>query len=321
MRMNDEVRRNETISTSKGIHVPMRAPHIDKTAISPYDCYCDGYGMPGAYGNGYLAALKVSAGMVKKADDQLIDGIVAYDRAEINDAYVGQINMLTASSFCGLAGQIWGYDVARHDQIANGSYQPLYKETQFDGSSLPIYDAKPLLDASLELFGSEKERRFHLLPGAHTICANKGVTTSRPKKGAALKPGQAYGVWSYIAISFAKDRDYAADLFIEDAGCWVENDNEEDLLAFLDAHRKSITRSVVQCGQDSHVLFDRTYIAYAHCILKPETVGTAITVGPYFSLARDAVPAEGFGSLNDITLGQWLQKMKFKALSESMRAH
>ena len=25
----------------------MRAPHIDKTAISPYDDYCDGYGMPG----------------------------------------------------------------------------------------------------------------------------------------------------------------------------------------------------------------------------------------------------------------------------------
>ncbi len=33
---------------------------IDKTALSPYDCYCDGYGMPGSQGNGYVSVLKVS---------------------------------------------------------------------------------------------------------------------------------------------------------------------------------------------------------------------------------------------------------------------
>ena len=74
----------------------VRAPRIDKTAISPYENYCDGYGAPGAQGNGYVSVLKVSVGTVEKTDDFLLDGIVSYDRAEINDAYVGQINLLTA---------------------------------------------------------------------------------------------------------------------------------------------------------------------------------------------------------------------------------
>lgn len=77
---------------------------IDRTAISIYDNYCDGYGAAGNEGNGYVSVLKVSVGEVEKTDDLLLDGIVAYDRAEANDAYVGQINMLTASSFCGIAG-------------------------------------------------------------------------------------------------------------------------------------------------------------------------------------------------------------------------
>ena len=114
---NVEERRNRTIAREANHHATMRAPHIDKTAISPYDDYCDGYGMPGAYGNGYVSVLKVSAGTVEKTNDELVDRIVTYDKAEAADAYVGQINMLTASSFCGMAGQVWGYDLARHDSV------------------------------------------------------------------------------------------------------------------------------------------------------------------------------------------------------------
>ena len=152
---NIEERRNRTIAREANYHASMRAPHIDKTAISPYDDYCDGYGMPGAYGNGYVSVLKVSAGTVEKTNDALIDTIVTYDKAETADAYIGQINMLTASSFCGMAGQVWGYDLARHDDITSGKSQPLFTEKQFDGSELKVFDAAPLLDAGIELFGTE----------------------------------------------------------------------------------------------------------------------------------------------------------------------
>ena len=296
----------------------VRAPKIDKTAISPYENYCDGYGAPGAQGNGYVSVLKVSVGTVEKTDDFLLDGIVSYDRAEINDAYVGQINMLTASSFCGIAGQVWGHDLAAHNDIIDKKIKPVLEIDQYDGSKLHVYDAKPLLEAGIELFGTEKERRFTLLPGAHTICANKGVTAYRPKEDRPLKEGEAYGVWCFIALSLSADRDNCADLFIEDAGLWTKNDSAEDLKAFLEEHRKSVAWSVVSCGQDSHVLFERTYVGFAYTIMKPGEIGTSLTCAPYVSLARNAVPSTGFNSLNKISLKEWLKDRALTSLVEKI---
>ena len=296
----------------------IRAPRIDKTAISPYENYCDGYGAPGAQGNGYVSVLKVSVGTVEKTDDFLLDGIVSYDRAEINDAYVGQINMLTASSFCGIAGQVWGHDLAAHNDIIDKKIKPVLEIDQYDGSKLHVYDAKPLLEAGIELFGTEKERRFTLLPGAHTICANKGVTAYRPKEDRPLKEGEAYGVWCFIALSLSADRDNCADLFIEDAGLWTKNDSAEDLKAFLEEHRKSVAWSVVSCGQDSHVLFERTYVGFAYTIMKPGEIGTSLTCAPYVSLARNAVPSQGFNSLNKISLKEWLKDRDLTSLVEKI---
>ena len=298
----------------------VRAPRIDKTAISPYENYCDGYGAPGAQGNGYVSVLKVSVGTVEKTDDFLLDGIVSYDRAEINDAYVGQINMLTASSFCGIAGQVWGHDLAAHNDIIDKKIKPVLEIDQYDGSKLHVYDAKPLLEAGIELFGTEKERRFTLLPGAHTICANKGVTAYRPKEDRPLKEGEAYGVWCFIALSLSADRDNCADLFIiEDAGLWTKNDSAEDLKAFLEDHRKSVAWSVVSCGQDSHVLFERTYVGFAYTIMKPGEIGTSLTCAPYVSLARNAVPSTGFNSLNKISLKEWLKDRELTSLVEKIK--
>lgn len=313
--MTSEKRDNRQIATAIGKHEKMRVPNIDRTAISPYDQWCDGYGMPGSIGNGYVNILKVSCGAVDKTQDALIDEIVTYDKGECADAYVGQINMLTASSFNGIQGQIWGHDLAAHDDVKNGKIKPLFSVKQFDGSDLDVYDAKPLIQAGIELFGTDKDRRYHPAPGAHVICANKGVVAYRPKEGQELKDGEAYGVWCFIAISLTTDPNYAANLFIEDAGTWTKNDSEQDLINFLDERRKEIVWSVVECGNDSGVLFDRTYIGYNYVMMKPNQIGNAITVGPYVTLARDAVPEGGFGQLNNMTITDWLKEQGFESLT------
>ncbi len=279
----------------------IQASEIDKTAISPYSRYCDGYARPGAQGNGYVCVLKVATGTVAKTSDFLLDDIVAYDRAEANGAYIGQINMETASSFCGLAGQVWGYDLATADAIANNEQQPIFVAEQYDGSPLPIYDAQPLLEAGIALFGTKSDRHFPPAPGAHVICANKSVTALRPQTGSP------YGVWCYIALSIAKDRDQAADLFMEDAGLWTKNNNPRDLNQFLEQHRKAVVWSIVSCGKAQAVLYDRTYISYTYTIMQPGDVGTALTVAPYITLARDAIPSGDFNSLNKMTLAQWMK--------------
>ncbi len=288
----------------------IRAPKIDKTAISFYDRYCDGYACPGAYGNGYVSVLKIATSAVIKTDDFLLDAIVAYDRAEANDAYIGQINMEAASSFCGIAGQVWGYDLATADVIAKDEQKPVLEVEQCDGSTLPVYDAQPLIEAGIALFGTEKNRRFPPAPGAHVLCANKSVTALRPREG-ALPEGQAYGVWCAIALSIARDRDNAADLFIEDAGLWTQNDDPNDLKTFMEKHREAVVWSVVACGKDQSVLYDRTYISFAYIIMKPGEVGTALAVAPYITLARHAIPSRGFNSLNRMTLSEWIKEMGF----------
>lgn len=287
--------------------------NIDKIAIGTFNKYCDGYGCPGAEGNGYVSVLKVSTGVVDKTDDVLIDEIVAYDRAEANDAYIGQINMETASSFCGINGQIWGYDIAVAEVIDNKTQKPLFTVEQYDGTDLPVYDAEPLLAAGIALFGTEEERRFPPAPGSHVICANKSVTTYRPKEGAPdPKKNEAYGVWCYIAISIAKDRETTACLFIEDAGVWTKNTSLGEFRSFLDNHRKSVIWSVVACGEDQSVIYDRSYISYAYVMMEPGQIGTAITVAPYIVLAKDAIPEKGFRYLNKLDLGEWEKAVGFE---------
>ena len=73
---------------------------------------------------------------------------------------MGQINMITASSFTGLQGSTLGYDILRNPEVDESN--PLFSVKQWDGSELPIYDSKPLQNALVEYFGTEQERRHPL---------------------------------------------------------------------------------------------------------------------------------------------------------------
>ncbi|WP_290033389.1 histidine decarboxylase, pyruvoyl type [Ligilactobacillus cholophilus] len=300
------------------IDLTLNKQGIDRIAISPYTKYSRGYMEPGNIGNGYVTGLKVDAGVRDKSGDDVLDGIVSYDRAETKNAYIGQINMTTASSFTGPQGHVIGYDILRNPEV--DSAKPLFTVKQWDGSSLPIYDAKPLQDALVEYFGVEKERRHYPAPGSFIVCANKGVTAERPKEDQPLKPGQGYGVWSAIAISFAKDPEKNSSMFIEDAGVW-ETPNEDELLEFLDGRRNAIAKSIAECGADAETSFESSWIGFAHTMMKPGQIGNAITVGPYFSLPVDSIPNgsiltpdKDMEIMEQLSLPEWLDKMQYESL-------
>ena len=292
---------------------------IDRIAISPYKKYSRGYMEPGNIGNGYVTGLKVDAGVRDKTDDNVLDGIVSYDRAETKNAYIGQINMTTASSFTGPQGHVIGYDILKNPEIDNA--RPLFTEKQWDGTDLPIYDAKPLQDALVEYFGNNDNRRHYPAPGSFIVCANKGVTASRPKEDVPLKPGQGYGVWSAIAISFAKHPEKDSSMFIEDAGVW-ETPNEDELIEYLKNRREAIAKSIAECGEDAKTSFKESWIGFAHTMMKPGQIGNAITVGPYFSLPVDSIPGgslltpdKDMEIMEKLSMGEWLDKMGYKSLT------
>ncbi|NOZ23243.1 MAG: histidine decarboxylase [Planctomycetes bacterium] len=272
-------------------------PKVVRGAVGPFDLYCDGYGNPGASGVGYISVLKLETGKVRKDTDELLEGIVSYDRAETLGTYIGQINMITASSFNGINGAVWGYHLAKADSIADGSLKPLFKKRRSDGVEIPVYPVEPLLDAGRRLFGTNENRRFPLLPGAHVICANKSCTIKGPTS-----------VWSAIALAIAEDRQKDSNLFIEDCGHSIPAENDEARRAYLDRLMRNIAESIVRCGDDSNVKYKEIFVGYKTEWVPEGYVGCALVCAPYVVLAKKAIPAGATADrLLGMTLSGWEQ--------------
>jgi histidine decarboxylase len=294
-------------------------------AVGPFGPYCMGYMNPGASGNGYICTMKLSVDKVNVAGlDVGTEGIISYDRCEKDDAYIGQINMGTASSFCGLNGALWGYHLAKADIIASGTLKPMFTYPGPLQGPVPVYAVGPLLDAGLRLFGrmdiqgsrQVDNRRFPPMPGAHVICANK----------AASQLGPAY-IWSAIAIAIADDRSRDANLFIEDTGAitadqWTDaagtaviTPTPQQVEQKLHQSLLAVAKSVILCGQDQNVLFKEIFAGVKYIYAGPDEWGCSLTCAPYVTLARDAVPIEKeAASLLDMSISQWEESLRLPPL-------
>jgi histidine decarboxylase len=280
-------------------HRSLTLEEVVNGAVGPFDDYCDGYGNPGPSGVGYVSVLTLSTGTVIKKLDSVLEGIVSYDRAEKNDAYTGQINMIAASSFNGINGSVWGYHVARHDGLSDGSVKPTMIRKRHDGADIPIYPVAPLLEAGERLFGTSDARRYPLLPGAHVVCATKEVTVSGPT-----------AVWSAIALAMAEDRERDSNLFIEDVGHDAPGETEAEREALLHTRMENIVESVILCGEDQDVKYKEIFVGFKTEWVPEGYVGCALTCAPYVVLARNAVPAPA-SRLLEMSLDQWEDAQQF----------
>ncbi len=264
-------------------------------AIGPFDNYCDGYGNSGTSGLGYVSVLTLSTGKVLKKMDHVLEGIVSYDRAEANDAYIGQINMIAASSFCGLNGAVWGYHLAKAEEIAGNSMKPLMMKKRHDGADFPVWSVEPLLNAGERLFGTNDARRFPILPGAHVICATKECTVPGPTS-----------VWSAIALAIAEDRTKGSNLFIEDVGHGIPAKSEAERTAYLESLMEHVVDSVLRCGEDQDVKYKEMFVGFKTEWVPEGYVGCALVCAPYVVLAKNASPAgEAPSTMLDMTIADW----------------
>ena len=285
----------------------------------PNPDYCYGYENTDTNGY-YLTTLKLSCGKtnVQLLQDAVLQGIVAYDTCTKNDAYIGQINAITVSSFSGANSGVWGMDYACNPTLRDPknlletrTKVELQEAGKLKSIDLPIplkvYDVKPLLEATEALFGNvdNRKERFPPLPGAHVPCAAKSASSELDSKG---NPVPGY-VWSYIALAIANDRWNDSSLFIEDCGFYASptDDPPNMIVPYLDSTRKKVINSVLLCGLNQKVTYKEVFIGYKYLYCGPSEYGQALVCGPYVLLAGSAYPDDSAQALVDMNLSEWAE--------------
>lgn len=260
--------------------------------LSLHDYYCDGYGNPGAVGNGYLLGLMLGTGKtaVSPLIEEGLDGleaIDAFDRAEVDETFIGQINMITVSSFCGPMGYIWGYDLARHENL----YVPPQwgpDRVTLGRQTTPVYSLSPLLEATRRLFGMVEAKRFPLLPGSHVPCAKKSLEA---RGGGYLYCGLGLGI--------PVDRGENACLLMEDVG--KVGDDAGEMRGGLS---ERLAMSVLRVGENQRVVYKEIFVMIKMIGLDEGEIGCALAAAPYFSLAKKASLGDG-QALFEMNLADW----------------
>jgi len=272
--------------------------------IGPFDSYCDGYGNSGASGNSYVCVPNIGTGVIPHHEDLEfgICSIIAYDVAEAghqsDSAYVGQINMIQASSFCGLNGLVWGYDIARNPLL--DSQKPLFF-VQNEADLVPVFSMDPLFDSAKALFGIKDQRVFPMLPGAHVICAFKEYTSSEED----LMHDHYF--WCALALGIAADRTTMADCFMEGKGKSLVS-SIPDTQAWANRLMRNIANSYAHVGEAQNVIFKEIFVGLKFCLVPTSHHGCALVSAPYIVLPKKAIPKNGIEILLDIDLGTWIHE-------------
>lgn len=272
-------------------HAPVRdAARILRGAIGPARDYCTGAGF--APGDCCVTAPTINIGVAPSlpaaGGSAYLNHTMAYDRAEVGGAYLGQVNMIAVSSFCGLNGLVLGHDLLKVESVLHAQ-APV-------SAALPVYDLAALQRAAVALFGTVGAPRFPLMPGELVPCAFK------------IYPVEGEGVvWGALAVAIARDRRRNADLFMEELGGaqGLHLVADHEVAGIVDR----LLRSVLQVGRNLGVEYERVYVGVSQAPVPAGHVGCALSAVPYFKLAQGAVPTADPAGLAGLTLDEWLDRL------------
>ena len=263
---------------------------ILQAAISPYDNYCVGFSGKGSY----LTALVISIGITKKKfiylGSEMFDSILAYDVAEVDNTYLGQINMEIVSSFCGPEGLIWGYDIAKEESSEIPPF--LNKKDIKKFKRIRIRDGDNLRKAAHILFGTRQIKHFPLLPGTIVPCAGRFH----------IKKGPIF-LYAALAIGIPENRENHACVLMEDVG---------DLKRVNPTTRQKVLTdaalSVLEIGKNHNIKYKEIFVDFLVKKVQSDEIGCALIAMPYFHLAKKAFD----NNLINQTLEKWVgRKQKY----------
>jgi histidine decarboxylase len=256
-----------------------------KESVSPYEYYCDGFKSPGGSGKGYIGAIVLSVGKSPRQfsheGSSTLDGIIAYDNAEAESAYIGQINMTIVSSFLGPQGIIFGYDIAKTE----------YKNDLIGyagENKVPVYGTKSFEDAGVSLLGTRDEKHFPFIPGSHVPCAGRYITEEGPAH-----------IYCAIAVGIPDDRETSAVLLMEDTGKLTNDDKDKQ----KEKIKRDIAESVLKVGETQGIKYKEIFVGLKDVEVGENEFGCALVAMPYFSLAKKAILEEV--NIESSTLRDW----------------
>ncbi len=234
--------------------------------LSQFNDYCEGYFPDKTDMQAYLVGINYASAVVPlsfshEGSDNL-DRIQAFDLAEVSDVHLGQVNMITVSSFCGPNGKIWGLDVAKKKDI------PI---THLDAcKTIDIFDITPLKEAFKNLTGTVTNPHYPFFPGSHVLCATKNITHTGPCT-----------LYSGIAMGLPKNRYKNAILFMEDVGKICPSKSIDEL-------KNNLCNSVLGIAKKQHIVYERIFVGISSTEVKEGEMGCALVASPYFLLAKQA---------------------------------
>lgn len=275
---------------------------LARRIVGPFPRHCAGAGLLStqAYVTTPLIGLGVAPLTCSPGGSLLLDQIIAFDRAEAETANLTQTNLITVSSFNGLQGLLWGYDLVP---------QPLRRHPCLSAEAFPhVYDAQPLLDATLALYGTVREPRFPIAPGQHVLCACKTLYWEGPCR--------LYGA---LAVAIAADRSKNADLFMEDHGTledygrWEDHGTLGEGFHEQNQHEQEgavlerLIDAVGQISDNLDVRYEKVFVGFRARAVPAGEIGCVLTAAPYIHLAQDAILHDDPERLTHLSLADWQQ--------------
>jgi len=261
--------------------------------VSPFDIYCSASGMQPT--DAYVTTPLITTGIApiecSHSGSDLLDKIIAFDRAEGEFANITQTNMVTVSSFNGLNGAIWGYDLLPQELTRH----PLVDENQFPH----VYDATPLFEATQALYGTVQDKHFPIAPGQHLLCAYKTFHHTGPCV-----------IYGALALAIAEDRSRNADLYMEDQGTLAVGHANTVSPEQQSAVIENLILSVERISQNLGVRYEKVFIGFKHRNVKAGEIGCVITAAPYIHLARHAIPHGDPSLLQEMKLDEWRKQIQ-----------
>jgi histidine decarboxylase len=267
------------------------ATRILRNAASPYALYCEGFGNNDSKGC-YINTPLIAAGTarLKGSYDRslVLEQIQAFDTAQAEGAYIGQINLIQVSSFCGPNGLIWGHDVMESPK------RPVSPdEVTRNTMGVPVYDADSLFAASARLFGTAKRRRFPIIPGSLVPAAYKTISE--------IGPTILYGG---LGIGIASDKASSASLFMEYVGS-SKAVADEDVAAERSNISGQLLTSVVEVGENHDLEFEMIYVGTRALIVPQGSMGCILVAIPYVTLAANALTRDALECPTCPDIDQW----------------